>query len=569
MRHFINFSFSVFLATISLSNPYAYANMDKNADNIFDEKSTEATQNSTRKSVILPARKTFITTSNEYDASITANIAVPFGYNLFQKLSVNSDQTGISPKYKLVPGDRIKLNIWGAFSNESMLTVDTQGNIFIPEVGPVKVSGVTADRLNYVIQSRIRRIYQDSVEIYINLEDRVPVSVFVTGHVTSPGRYAGNPAESLIDYLIRAGGIDFNTGSFRKIKIKRQNKLIEEFDLYDFLIHGQLPKTTLQESDAIIVAPKGASVIVQSEKSKALSYELPEFATGTELFNYMQLDPAMSHVTVNGIRQEKPVNYYFDIDDFFKFSLKDGDLLTFEAGTHGNNFTISISGEHLGTKTMAIPNGTRLHDVLNNIPVNPLIARTDAIYLKRRSVAAKQKKSIQDSIKRLQETLLLARPSGNSTESTVSEGELQLLEKFMASTEAIQPEGRVIVVGRENILDIALEPFDEIIIPTRSDLITINGEIALPQAIAWNKQDDLMDYIQRSGGFTDNANTDNIMVIRANGETEMGRHVKILPGDEIIILPEVKMNNLQLATSIADIIYKAVLAVAIPISFGD
>lgn len=569
MRHFINFSFSVFLTTISLSNPYAYANMDKNADNIFDEKSTEATQNSTRKSVILPARKTFITTSNEYDASITANIAVPFGYNLFQKLSVNSDQTGISPKYKLVPGDRIKLNIWGAFSNESMLTVDTQGNIFIPEVGPVKVSGVTADRLNYVIQSRIRRIYQDSVEIYINLEDRVPVSVFVTGHVTSPGRYAGNPAESLIDYLIRAGGIDFNTGSFRKIKIKRQNKLIEEFDLYDFLIHGQLPKTTLQESDAIIVAPKGASVIVQSEKSKALSYELPEFATGTELFNYMQLDPAMSHVTVNGIRQEKPVNYYFDIDDFFKFSLKDGDLLTFEAGTHGNNFTISISGEHLGTKTMAIPNGTRLHDVLNNIPVNPLIARTDAIYLKRRSVAAKQKKSIQDSIKRLQETLLLARPSGNSTESTVSEGELQLLEKFMASTEAIQPEGRVIVVGRENILDIALEPFDEIIIPTRSDLITINGEIALPQAIAWNKQDDLMDYIQRSGGFTDNANTDNIMVIRANGETEMGRHVKILPGDEIIILPEVKMNNLQLATSIADIIYKAVLAVAIPISFGD
>lgn len=566
MRQFIFLLSSAFLIT---SPTYGQReSSDTIQENIFSDQTASAQQ--LPRTAQQKASVTHVTMPNKIQGMVSdQESALPFGYNLFQKLSVNSDKTGISPKYKLVPGDRIKLNIWGAFSNESILTVDTQGNIFIPEVGPIKVAGVTARSLNSVIQSRIRRVYQDSVAVYINLEDRVPVSVFVTGHVVSPGRYAGNPGESLIDYLIRAGGIDFITGSFRNIIVKRNRHIVEKYDLYDFLTDGKLLKTTLQEGDTIIVGPKLSSVSVQGLSSGAIAYEISDNAIGEDLLNYIQLDSDITHVTLNGTRDDRPYNRYLSVDQLDEFPLNDGDVLSFEAGTHGDNFTIKVSGEHLGAKTIAIPNGTRLHDVLNNIPVNPLLARTDAVYLKRLSVAEKQKKSIQDSIKRLQETLLLARPSGNSAESTVSQGELQLLEKFMASTEAIQPQGRVVVVGRESIMDIALEPNDEIIIPTRSDLITINGEVALPQAIAWNDQDSLTDYIERSGGFTDNANTDKIMVIRANGETEVGTNIKILPGDEVIVLPEVKLSNLQLASSIAEILYKVVLAIAIPINFGD
>ncbi|MFT6212750.1 MAG: protein involved in polysaccharide export with SLBB domain [Alphaproteobacteria bacterium] len=513
--------------------------------------------------------KTVSKTPNQFHIAVNQNVALPFGYNLFQKLSPQSDKTGISPNYKIVAGDRIKLNIWGAFSNEAMLTVDTQGNIFIPEVGPVHVAGVSASRINQVIQSKIRTVYQDTVDIYINLEDRVPVSVFVTGHVTSPGRYAGNPGDSLVDYLLRAGGINSDTGSYRFIDIKRRNKTIETFDLYQFLTQGTLPKTTLQEGDSIIVKPKALAVTVHIPNQQALAYELPFKHMGETVLHYTQLGSSITHALVTGTRNSQPFNRYVTLQELKTLPLSDDDTIIFEAGTHSQNFNIRISGEHLGAKTMAIPRDARLHEVLDNIPINPLLARSDAVYLKRLSVAQKQKKSIQDSIKRLQETLLLARPSGNATEATISQGELQLLEKFMARTEALQPEGRVVVVGRRDILDIALEPNDEIVIPLRSDLISVNGEVILPQAIAWNKQDDLMDYIQRSGGFSDNANTDKILVIRANGETEVGRNVTILPGDEIIIMPEVKVNNLQLASAIADIIYKAVLAVAIPINLNN
>lgn len=579
MIKFIKFSSLFVIAQLSFVQFSAYAQTHDEQDTMDNHATSDEQsfrQTNTNNIISLPktnldqtVTKTIIQKSNQLNAVVNTDSIVPFGHNLFQKLSVQSDRTGINPNYKIVSGDRIKLNIWGAFSSESVLTVDTQGNIFIPEVGPIHVAGITASELNHFIQSQVRTVYQDSVEVYINLEDRIPVSVFITGQVVSPGRYAGNPNDSLIDYLVRAGGIKSDTGSYRMIDIKRNNRIIEAFDLYDFLTAGKLPKTTLQEGDSIVVKPKNVFINVFGATEQGLSYELPFSALGKDLLDYAQLDASKTHVVISGTRDKVPFNRYMTLEEFKDFSLFSGDTLIFEAGTHNENFNITVSGEHLGAKTITIPKNARLHEVLQNIPVDPMLARTDAIYLKRFSVSIKQKKSIQDSIKRLQETLLLARPSGNTSDVSISEGELKLLEKFMASTESLKPEGRVVVVGRENILDIALEPNDEVVIPTRSDLISINGEVVLPQAIAWNEQDDVIDYVERSGGFTDNANQDKILVIRANGETEIGSNIKVLPGDEIIVMPEVKVNNLQLASAITDILYKSVLAVAIPIRFNN
>ena len=147
--------------------------------------------------------KTKMQTPYRSDASLfSSSDILPYGYNLFTLGSPKKQPTGVSSDYIISSGDRINLNIWGAVANESILTVDPQGNIFIPEVGPVPVSGVRASELNNLIQSHIREVYQDNVEVYVNLEDRVPVSVFVSGAVKSPGRYAGIAGDSLVDYLI-------------------------------------------------------------------------------------------------------------------------------------------------------------------------------------------------------------------------------------------------------------------------------------------------------------------------------------------------------------------------------
>ena len=516
--------------------------------------------------------KTIVETPNKSNSAVVPQgVILPYGYNLFTMASPQSNPTGISPHYVIAAGDRVNVNIWGAVSSASIITVDPQGNIFIPEVGPVAVAGVQARNLNHVIQSEIRKVYQNNVEVYVNLEDRVPVSIFVSGAVRAPGRYAGNPGDSLIDYLAKAGGVDLVRGSFRKIDILRHNQIVETYDLYEFLKNGNLPQTSLQEGDVLVVSEIGKKVTVTGATDHAFSFELPQHpVTGHDIIHYAAMPKNdVTHVIISGTRDKKPFNSYVTLAEFEKTPIHDGDDIFFEQGAHEDTIKVHISGIHLGAKTMVLPIDARLQEVLANIQVRPKISRTDAIYLKRKSVAIQQKKSLEDSIKRLQETLLLARASGNSQSTPVGEGELKLLDQFIAKTESLNPEGRVVIMGSEKLADMSLEAGDEIVIPAHSDLVTITGEVHLPKAIVWSEGDDVIDYISRSGGFTDNANEDDIIVIRANGETELGRSVRIMPGDEVIIMPEVKINNLDLASSVADILYKAVLAVAIPIQLGD
>lgn len=516
-------------------------------------------------------KHTVIRTPNKMDASLLAGLtSLPYGYNLFTALPATDKRTGINPNYIIAPGDRVSVNIWGAITNELVLTVDPRGNVFVPDVGPISVAGLPASELNNVIQGNIRQVYQDNVEVYVNLEDRVPVSIFISGAVRSPGRYTGEANDSLIDYLSKAGGIDLARGSFRNIRIVRGGQTLENYDLYGFLQSGKLPNHSLKEGDVIVVSEKGDVVEVSGAADESFAFEFKRSQiSGSDILRYAHPKSNATHVGVTGFRDGKPFNQYITIAEFSTGLYQNQDKIFFEEGKHSEDFKIFITGEHLGPKTMVINKETRLRDVLENIPVDPKLSRIDAIYLKRKSVAEQQKRSIQDSIKRLQETLLLARASGKAETAPMGVGELNLLEKFIAKTEGLVPEGRVVVMGRDYISDMALEEGDEITVPTRSDLITINGEVRLPKAIVWNDDDSLSDYISRAGGFTDNANDEDVIVVRANGETELGKGVKILPGDEIIVMPEVKINNLDLASSVADILYKAVLAVAIPIRLNN
>lgn len=65
-----------------------------------------------------------------------------FGAQLFTGSMGNSIGPGFNPSYRLTIGDRVQLRMWGAFNYDGQLTIDPQGNVFIPNVGPVKLSGV-------------------------------------------------------------------------------------------------------------------------------------------------------------------------------------------------------------------------------------------------------------------------------------------------------------------------------------------------------------------------------------------------------------------------------------------
>jgi protein involved in polysaccharide export with SLBB domain len=84
----------------------------------------------------------------------------------------------------------------GAFQYDGALTVDPKGNIFLPNIGPLKVSGMTNAQLNNTVTSKIKEVYTSNVNVYASLLQAQPVKVFVTGYVRSPGLYGGVASDS-------------------------------------------------------------------------------------------------------------------------------------------------------------------------------------------------------------------------------------------------------------------------------------------------------------------------------------------------------------------------------------
>lgn len=73
-----------------------------------------------------------------------------------------------------------------------MVTVDNQGNIFIPDVGPINVKNVPASQVNQLVASKIGDVFTNNVNTYVNLLTATPVSVFVTGPVIRLGSMQDN-----------------------------------------------------------------------------------------------------------------------------------------------------------------------------------------------------------------------------------------------------------------------------------------------------------------------------------------------------------------------------------------
>ncbi|MEA3228917.1 MAG: polysaccharide biosynthesis/export family protein, partial [Campylobacterota bacterium] len=179
--------------------------------------------------------------SSQQDSSLIIQDSVKvFGHNLFNGSFSKNRQHRYNPEYLISIGDTINLKMWGAFEFSTKTVVDSQGNIFIPKVGTVNILGIRNDKLSQRVEKSLKQVFKKSVFVYADLESYQPVSIFVTGAVNKPGLYDGLSSDSVIQFIDKAKGIDAKSGSYRKIKVLRQNVEIYSVDLYEFLLSGSL-----------------------------------------------------------------------------------------------------------------------------------------------------------------------------------------------------------------------------------------------------------------------------------------------------------------------------------------
>ncbi|QGQ70013.1 polysaccharide biosynthesis/export family protein [Halomonas sp. PA16-9] len=488
----------------------------------------------------------------------------PFGANLFSGGFRGAMGDGLNPDYRIKPGDQVTVRAWGAVEFDRVLPVDAQGNIFIPGSGPLNVEGQSSQEVDGSVRQAITSVYPDNVQVYTNLQGVQPVAVYVTGYVENPGRYAGTPNDSLLYFLDQSGGIDQDLGSYRQIRVMRDGRNVATVDLYDFLINGNIPRPQFQDGDTIVVEERGPAIAVGGDVHREYRYEMTGTSlSGAELVNLARLRSGVSHVLLRGDREEGPIAQYFPIDMFAGQTIRSGDEVLFSSDKRSETIVVEVEGSYYGPSRYALRDA-RLSELLDAIAVPENMTAVESISIQRESVKKQQAQSLEESLRRL-ETTYLGAPSSTNEEAQIRVQEAELIQDFIARASELEPSGRLVVAYDGRISDIRLQDGDVVTIPEVSDSMLISGEVLVPQAAVYRPGMSVIDYIEGAGGFTDRADEDHILVVRQNGAVENARNVNLRPGDEILVMPAAPTHNLQLASTITQILYQIAVATRVAV----
>ena len=200
-----------------------------------------------------------------------------FGTDIFRLGTGNVDDLPMDlpagPDYVLGSGDSLIVNLWGSVSERLNRTIDRQGQVALPEAGTITVAGQTIAHAQEMIQNALSGQFRD-VHVEISLARLRTVRIYVVGDVQRPGAYDISSLSTPLNALYAAGG-PTSSGSLRTVRHYRDQKLVSEVDLYDFLLHGVYAHgDRLLPGDSILVPPVGPQVAVTGMVRRPAVYEL-------------------------------------------------------------------------------------------------------------------------------------------------------------------------------------------------------------------------------------------------------------------------------------------------------
>ncbi|MCC2673173.1 MAG: polysialic acid transporter [Ramlibacter sp.] len=487
-----------------------------------------------------------------------------FGANLFTGTFAGLGATQFNPDYALAIGDQVQVRLWGAYNFDAVLTIDPQGNIFLPNVGPIKLLGVRNQTLQEVVSAAVGRVFRSNVSAYASLAAAQPVRIFVGGNVLRPGLYNGTSMNSLLHYLDLAGGIDPDRGSFLAVQVKRGATVRATVNLYDFLLRGVMPLIQLADGDVIFVPPRQQTVLVRglAESQKRFEFSGSE-QTVADMAAIAKPLPSATHVrVVRNTGSVKNVEYY-QLAEAGRVPLRDGDEVEFTADKKPGTITVRVEGEHLSPQEYVLPYGARMGELLGKLQFSE---RSDfgSIQLFRASVKDRQKLLLAASLKTLEAAALTAR-SGTSDEARLRKEEAELLLQWVERAKNVEPSGQVVIGAGATRDSLLLESGDVIRVPTLDGLILVSGEVLFPNAVAYEPALDVDGYIRRAGGYTQNSDQARVVVAHRDGtfsqiKGSRADDVRLRMGDEILVLPKIDTKSRQILKDWSQILFQVAVA---------
>ena len=505
---------------------------------------------------------------------VVENVAVRpvFGQNLFDGFR-EAEFKGFNPDYKIAIGDNITLQMWGAYEVAVDLTVDAQGNVFIPQVGPVQLQGVANKDLNKVVEKKVRSVYQNNVNLYASLNATQPVKIFVTGFVQSPGLYGGFSSDSILAFLAKSGGIRPESGSYLNVELKRGNETRALFNLYEFLLTGAIEQVQLQDGDTLVVNTRQGVAAFNGLVENPVQIE---FAGGEialkDALQMVGVMPEATHVRIARNQLAKRNVEYLPLSETMEVTISSGDEVTIVSDKMPGTISVSVEGEHSGQAIYILPYGSTINDLMARLQPNER-SNIAAMQLFREEVAERQKAMLEVQLKQLEQTALSAR-SKSIGEAQLRQSDAESILQFVARAREAAPRGQVLLGQNEKRMDVLLKDQDRVVIPSQTVLVQVHGEVMFPNAMVFDRGNTINDYVNASGGYSQKADQSRVLILHRDGTISRIEYrnglfrsglakYDVQPGDEILVMPQIDPKTMQYTSDIMQVIYQVAMSAAV------
>ena len=402
-----------------------------------------------------------------------------FGRDIFnnKKLSFEPQTNIATPQnYVVGPGDQLIIDIYGASQQSLKLTVSPDGDVTVPEFGPIRVSGLSINAAQARIRSKLGSYYQSS-EIKTSLGQTRSIMVNVMGEVRVPGTYTLSAFATVFHALYMAGGIS-DLGTLRSIKVFRQGRQIPVVDVYEFILNGRLAgNVRLQDNDVIQVGTYDCIADISGKVKRPMAYEMRKGESLSALLKYaggFTGDAYKKLIRVLRNSEEMKSVYNVEEFDYNSFKLEDGDQVSID----------------------------QIYDRFKN-----MVEIKGAVFRPGMYQFGEEVNSVRS---------LIERASGLTEEAMTSKAVLRRL-KPNRTQEVITIDLEGILRG--SVADIPLQNEDILFIPTLAEhqnlrTLTITGEVIFPGTYEFADRMTIEDLILQAGGLTDRASTIKVDVSR-------------------------------------------------------
>lgn len=434
-------------------------------------------------------------------------------------------------RYRLGPGDMLRLSLFGPISRQSAIVVAPEGTLILPDIGSVKVAGLTLDEARQAVGTRIRGALRG---VGIELQLIVPRSfrVYLTGEVRLAGPRIATATSRLIDLL--PDTLLTPASSQRNIEVRSLDGQVWIGDLARFRLAGESEGGhALSDGDVIHVPVARRFVGAWGGVGRPGRYELgPLDSVGTLLRlaggpREGALDDRALLVRWNGMQRDSQwVSLTDPGPQGLGLPLQESDELhLFIEPDYRSSERAEITGRVAVNGEFPVRSGqTRLSELL--VMAGGLLPDADSASV----------------------LLYRARPtSGPDPEfdrlSRLSRGEMTAseYETFRTRLAGLSPDFRVdlrtLRAGAAN--DPRLVAGDRVLVSRILRAIRIDGQVRRPGVVEYVPGRPYRWYVKAVGGFTTRSARNQVRITRASsGQTLLARETDVPLAGDFLWVPE-------------------------------